>query len=78
MSGCDLAAFMRFVTGSSSMMAEEITVSFNTLSGMARRPISHTCGCVLELSTCYITYNEFADEFYEVLRSHDAWAMHAV
>ena len=78
LSGNDLTAFLRFVTGSSSMMVKDIQVSFNALTGIARRPVSHTCSCELQLSTCYSTYIEFAEEFYSVLRSSDAWEMHAV
>ena len=45
---------------------------------LGQRPISHTCCCELQLSTCYRTYIEFAKEFYSILRSSDAWEMHAV
>ena len=43
----EVSAFLRFVTGSSSLLAKGIQVSFNNLTGMARRPISHTCSCEL-------------------------------
>ena len=43
----ELRSFLRFTTGSSALMAENIIVTFNSTTGMARRPIAHTCGCVL-------------------------------
>lgn len=43
----DLGQFLRFVTGSSVCMPTKIQVS--TLTGMARRPIAHTCEPSLEL-----------------------------
>ena len=52
----ELTCLLRFVMGSSALMATKISVSFNNLSGIARRPISHTCNCVLELSTNYSSY----------------------
>lgn len=74
----ELTSFLRFVTGSSSLILDDISVMFNRLSGVARRPISHTCSCVLELSTDYLTYLDFSQEFYQVLMSSESWAMDAV
>lgn len=71
----DLRNFLRFVTGSSVKIGKEITVTFNKLSGLARRPVSHTCNNVLELSVIYETYPEFAHEFLSVLRDEFAWPM---
>ena len=47
----ELRLFLRFVTGSSVLLAKQITVSFNNLTGLARRPISHTCDCNIELTS---------------------------
>ena len=66
----DLRNLLRFVTGSSVM----ICVTFNSLSGLARRPISHTCACTLELPVTYTTYLDFAEEF---IMSVVAWPMEA-
>lgn len=74
----DLRNFLRFVTGSSVFIDKKISVTFNSLSGLARRPISHTCSCTLELSVTYLTYREFAKEFLTVLRSEVAWPMEAM
>lgn len=73
-----LQCFLRFVTGSSSMMANQISISFNKLTGIARRPISHTCSCVLELSTEYLSYLDFSGDFNHVLTSNESWNMDAV
>ena len=74
----DLRNFLRFVTGSSVIIDKKISVTFNNLSGLARRPISHTCSCTLELSITYLMYSEFASEFLMVLQSEVAWPMEAV
>ena len=52
---------------------EDISISFNALTGIARRPIAHTCGHVLELSSTYSTYVEFVKEFSAVLSSKYCW-----
>ena len=51
------------ITGSTALLAEHISVTFNTMSGLARRSIVHTCGCILELPTSYLSYPEFEKEF---------------
>ena len=70
--------FLRFVTGSSVAIGENISITFNNLSGLARRPIAHTCSCELELSVNYTTAIEFANEFKQVLASDLAWIMDAI
>ena len=74
----ELRLFLRFVTGSSVLLAKKISICFNNLSGLARRPISHTCDCALELPVSYATYPEFEMEFTKVLTSEVSWAMDAV
>ena len=74
----DLRNFLRFVTRSSVMINKKIRITFNALSGLVRRPISHTCSCTLELPLTYPTYPEFAQEFITVLRSEVAWPMEAM
>ena len=63
----ELRLFLRFITGSSVRLAKHIKVSFNSLTGLARRPISHTCDCNLELPVSYATYPEVESEFTNVL-----------
>jgi len=74
----ELRSFLRFVTGSSVVLDHPLKVSFNGLSGLARRPTAHTCDCVLELPTTYETYMEFEQEFYSILRQEDSWLMDCV
>ena len=50
-------------------------VQFNNLSGLARRPISHTYSCVLELPSSYETFEDFAHEFQAVLSEESSWKM---
>ena len=73
-----LRNFLRFVTGSSACSSLKISVSFNSLSGAARRPIAHTCGPSLELSWMYSTYPEFVDEFMACIANPYSWVMNAV
>ena len=44
-----LQHLMRFITGSSVCSENIIRVQFNGLTGLARRPIAHTCNSTLEL-----------------------------
>ena len=54
----ELSRFLRFVTGSSVVSEKRINIRFNKLEGIARRPITHTCSCLLELSTSYRNLNK--------------------
>ena len=63
----ELRSFLRFVTGSSVCNSMYILVTFNTLSGLGRRPIAHTCDSTLELSTTYINYDDFYGDFQAIL-----------
>ena len=75
----EIRRFLRFTTGSSVMIAREISVTFNSLSGFARRPIAHTCACVLELPLTYTTYLDFENEFNAILSDDEySWEMHAI
>ena len=58
--------FLRFVTGSSVCSSTGITITFNSLSGLGRRPIAHICDCVLELLSTYMNYDDFYDEFLSI------------
>ena len=61
------------------MINSNITVVFNSLNGLARRPISHTCDCTLELSRSYSSYMEFEDELSKVLGSEGScWVMDGI
>lgn len=79
----ELERFLRFVCGS-SVCPDEINVTFNSVSGLARRPIGHTCSYTLELSTMYPSYLEFENELNQILAAahHDdadwTWRMDAV
>lgn len=72
-----LSDFLRFVTGSNLLVREKISVRFVELQGLARRPVAHTCGCVLELPRAYANYPDFKTEFLSVLES-SVWVMDIV
>ena len=71
-----LRSLLWFITGNSVCSATEILVTFNSLSGLGRRPIAHTCDCILELSTEYMNYEDFYGEFQAILskvNTHSEW-----
>ena len=79
MSRNELRAFLRFVTGSFVICVPRITITFNCLDGIARRPISHTCSATLELPSSYSSLPEFASEFCSVLADpRYSWRMDSV
>ena len=63
MKRAEIHRFLRFTTESSVLLASNISVPFNSLSGLVRRPIAHTCSSTLELSSIYINYLDFENEF---------------
>lgn len=79
MNNHEVRRFLRFTTGSSVLSLSHISITFNNLSGLARRPIAHTCGCVLELPSMYASYLDFEQEFNAILADNEySWQMHAV
>ena len=74
-----LRNFIRFCTGSDLLLnhVKKIVVDFVHMEGLSRRPIAHTCGCVLKLSDNFENYAEFRSEFNSVLRS-GVWVMEIV
>jgi hypothetical protein len=74
----ELQTFLRFVTGSSVCTANPLVVTFNNLEGLARRPVAHTCGYTLELSTAYSSYSDFAQELSSILNTSHMWNMDAL
>ena len=79
MENAEVRQFLRFTTGSSVLTAQQIFVSFNSLSGLGRRPIAHTCGCTIELPSTYTSYIDFEQEFKAVLADNEySWQMDAI
>jgi hypothetical protein len=78
MSVDELRRFLRFATGGVVICVKQITIIFNKVHGLARRPIGHTCSSTLELSTTYSTLVEFEHELKAVLKSADSWVMDSV
>ena len=77
----DLRLFMRFVTGSCVCSTREIEITFNGVKGFARRPIAHTCGCNLELSTDFVNFDDFQGDFRAIFAKTNeefSWRMDAV
>ena len=49
----ELRLLMRFISGSCVCTASKIDITFNSLAGLSRRPIAHTCSCTFR-NTYYI------------------------
>ncbi|KAJ7380549.1 hypothetical protein OS493_009016 [Desmophyllum pertusum] len=71
-------AFLRYCTGSNVMVVPRIEVSFVDVSGLARRPVAHTCTARLDLSTSYESYASFCREFSKILTNEDAFRFNAM
>ena len=69
-----LSTFLQFITGSNLVTVKSILITFNTLDGVMRRPVAHTCGPTLEMPTTYQSYNELAEEFTSVITNKEAWS----
>lgn len=62
-----LRKLLRFVTGADIICVSRIHITFTTLEGLARRPVAHTCGSVMELPCTYKSYPELREEMENVL-----------
>ena len=62
-----LSPSLMFITGADAICVSHINADFTKLEGLGRRPIAHTCSCVLELPSTYDSYAEFRAEFTNVL-----------
>jgi len=69
-----LRRFTRFCTGSDLLISHKITISFVNVTGLARRPVAHTCSCMLELPKQFDSYIQFRSEFNAILESN-YWEM---
>lgn len=72
-----LCLFLRFCTGSDLFLGKNIIINFTQIEGFQRRPVAHTCGCVLELSVHYDNYPDLSSEMNKVLESN-VWVMEYV
>ena len=79
MSSSHVQKFLRFTTGSSVLIAKCLEIHFNRLSGFSRRPIAHTCDCMLELPVCYTNYSDFHAEWMAILNDPElCWFMDSI
>ena len=67
-----LINILLFIAGSVHPPSK-ITVMFNAKSGIMRGPTANTCSNILELSSTYISFQEFRREFSLVLDSEEAY-----
>ena len=64
----------RFITENFVIIVPSILMSFNTLDGFARWPISHTCSALLELPSTYTSPPTFVSEFHAILADDDLYS----
>ncbi|MEQ2253251.1 hypothetical protein ILYODFUR_030203 [Ilyodon furcidens] len=65
-----LRRLLRFGTGADVICVTKVEVIFTALEGLARRPVAHTCGSVLELPSTYNWYPELRVEMENLLTSN--------
>lgn len=68
-----LRKMLRFVTGSDVICVNKIEVLFTPLDGLARWPVAHTCGPVLELPWTYTSYPELRFEMDSILVARNSY-----
>ncbi|KAK6472735.1 hypothetical protein HHUSO_G28534 [Huso huso] len=69
-----LRLFLRYCTGCDLLNVDKIAVELVPMTDFERRPIGHTCGCLLQLANQYDSFMEFRSEFDKVLESN-IWVM---
>ena len=70
-----LQGFLQFVTGSSVLLPNDVSVVFNAAMGLGRAITSHTCSSTIEILTTYVTNLDLANEFQQ---SDSGWIMDAI
>lgn len=68
-----LRRLLRFLTGSDVICVNKVEVLFTPTVGLARRPVAHTCGPVLELPWTYTAYPELRTEMDSILASESSF-----
>ncbi|XP_070397922.1 uncharacterized protein [Nothobranchius furzeri] len=68
-----LRKMFRFVTGSDVICVQKIEVLFTPVDGLARRPVAHTCGPVLEVPWTYTSYPELRNELDNILAAKNCY-----
>ena len=74
---CTLRKFLRFCTGSDLLINNSVEIAFVNVTGLARRPMAHTCSCLLELPKFYENFPQFRKEFLSVLNAN-IWVMEII
>ena len=74
----NIGTFLQFTTGSNVLVCDKISISFNKLEGLGRRPVAHTCTPTLEIPSTYQSYNELSEDFSNLLSNKNAWAFDIV
>ena len=65
-----LERFLKFTTGSELMLFHNLQIRFNQYEGASRRPVAHTCSCILEIPSTYTSFPELREEFTHILEAN--------
>ena len=65
-----LEKFLKFTTGSELMLFHQLQITFNQFEKASRRPIAHTCSCILEIPSTYTSFPELREEFTHILEAN--------
>ena len=76
--GHTLGKFLHFCTGIDIITCESISITFNTMTGLERRPIAHTCAPLIELPSTYESYLALSEEFLNIIRGYQSWSFDIV
>jgi len=68
-----LLHFLRFTTGMNMMVGKRIEVGYTKCEGLGARPISHTCGPLLEIPSTYANDVEFNDQHQFFFHIPEKW-----
>lgn len=63
LSTTELAEMLRFWTSADTVCLDKLTVMFNSLEGLQRRPLANTCTATLQVSRLYLSSTELCKEF---------------
>lgn len=69
LSRAELAKLLQFWTASDLLLADKLTVAFNSTEGLQQRPIANTCVCQLVLSRLYLSQAQFTENVMRHLSS---------
>jgi hypothetical protein len=53
------------------MLFDELQITFNKYDNASRRPIAHTCSCILVIPSMYTSFPELREDFTNILDANN-------